>query len=83
MVTSNYHVERTREIFDFIYGPDFFINIYGAEVSYDDSTIADELSSIEIFRKTFVGINKGDNRMILERLRESHPFYKGEIYDKI
>ncbi|MFK7968294.1 MAG: YdcF family protein [Rickettsiaceae bacterium] len=83
VVTSDYHVERTREIFNFIYGHDFFIDVCGAEVRVDNSTITNELSSIKAFRKTFSGVEIGNDTQILRRLREVHPFYNGQIYPKI
>ncbi len=83
IVTSSYHVARTREIFNFIYGPKFNIEVYGAEVIDNESTIANELVSLEAFRITFSNTEKGNDFQILQRLRELHPFYNGEVFDKI
>ena len=83
VVTSNYHVERAREIFEFIYGDSFILEVYGAEVVHDETTIANEVSSLNSFRRTFQGIEKANNSQILDCLRESHPFYNGKIFPKI
>jgi uncharacterized SAM-binding protein YcdF (DUF218 family) len=83
VVTSDYHVERTQEIFNFIYGNNFLVEVFGASIIYDNSILSRELASTEAFRKTFTGISMGDDIKILERLRERHPFYNGQVYSKI
>ena len=83
IVTSNYHVKRTQEIFSFIYGKDFSVEVYGASVSYDISILSNELASTNTFRDTFLGVTEGDNIEILKRLRERHPFYNGHVYGRI
>lgn len=83
VVTSDYHVERTKEIFHFIYGDDFFIEVYGAEVPCDETILRNEPSSIRAFRETFLGVAAGNDRQIVQRLRERHPFYNGQVYAKI
>lgn len=83
VVTSDYHVKRTKEIFSFIYGNDFSVEVYGASVVHDSSILSNELVSTYSFRDTFFGITKGNNSEILNRLRERHPFYNGQVYNKI
>jgi uncharacterized SAM-binding protein YcdF (DUF218 family) len=83
VVTSDYHVKRTQEIFSFIYGNDFSVEVYGASVDHDSSILSNELVSTYSFRDTFFGITKGNNSEILNRLRERHPFYNGQVYNKI
>lgn len=83
VVTSDYHVSRTQEIFNFIYGTNFVIDVIGANIIHDESVLRYELSSTKVFRETFLGVNSGNDSQILERLRERHPFYNGEVYDKI
>lgn len=80
VVTSNYHIKRAKEIFNFVYGSMYEISFFGSKWEYKKSIVDDELSSISKFRETFFGINVGDDLMILRRLKESHPFYNGEIY---
>lgn len=83
IVTSNYHVKRTQEIFSFIYGKDFSVEVYGTSVSYDISILSNELASTNTFRDTFLGVTEGNNIEILKRLRERHPFYNGHVYSRI
>lgn len=83
VVTSSYHVERAGEIFRFVYGDDFLINVEGADVEFDERVIAREASSLNAFRDTFAGIETGAIDEIVLRLRERHPFYNGEVYEKI
>jgi len=83
VVTSDYHVKRTKEIFSFIYGNDFSVEVYGASVACDISILSNELASIKAFRDTFLGVTIGNNIEILKRLRERHPFYNGQVYSRI
>ena len=83
VVTSDYHVQRTNEIFNFIYGSDFQIKVCGARVNVVDCLRAKEQLSTAAFRKTFYGLRAGSDLQILERLREHHPFYNGTMYPRI
>lgn len=83
VVTSDYHVNRTQEIFSFIYGNDFSVEVYGASVVHDISILSNELASTYAFRDTFLGVANGNNTEILKRLRDRHPFYNGQVYSKI
>lgn len=83
VVTSNYHVPRTRTIFGFVYGADTNIDVEGASVSFDAATLSKEQSSLDAFRQTFRGVRAGDIDIIIATLGERHPFYNGEIFSKI
>lgn len=83
VVTSQYHVDRTLEIFRFMYGPEFEISVQGADAQYSDAIVKNEAHSTDAFRKTFSGVAAGDDVEILGRLRTLHPFYNGDIYPKI
>ncbi len=83
VVTSDYHVKRTKVIFDFIYGDAFKIEVLGAEVPCSDETSLNEFKSLEAFKTTFDGVQRGNDAMILDRLRHRHPFYNGEVYSRI
>jgi uncharacterized SAM-binding protein YcdF (DUF218 family) len=83
VVTSNYHVKRTQEIFNFIYGDGFSVEVYGVDIVHDNSVISHEIASIDAFRNTFLNVGAGNNIEIIERLRERHPFYNGQVYSKI
>ena len=83
VVTSYYHVERTREIFNFVYGDNYKIDVIGANVTSNMQIMDNELSSLNAFRSTFLGVRKGNDAEILNTLRSKHPFYNGVIYDQI
>lgn len=83
VVTSTYHVPRTAEIFAFIYGPRYRINVIGALVPENDIIKENELRSTDAFRETFANVTAGDDKAILARLRERHPFYNGTVYSRI
>ena len=83
VITSRYHVERTKQIFSLIYGSQYLIEVRGAPSIDTDQLHTSELQSIETFKSTFQGITPGDDEAILTRLRERHPFYNGLIYPKI
>lgn len=82
VVTSQYHVERTKEIFSFIYGPRYDIQVRGAPSLDTEGLRQSEQRSIEAFRSTFQNIVPGDDTAIYHRLCENHPFYNGQIYPK-
>jgi len=83
VVTSDYHVARTKKIFEFIYGNEYSIFIEGAELTSDLSKVENELKSTRAFEKTFMGIESGDDDSIYIRIRGQHPYYNGSIYNKI
>jgi len=83
VVTSNYHVMRTREIFAFIYGPRYVIDVRGAPTSDTAQLRNSEQASTDAFRSTFQDVVPGDDEAILNRLRDRHPFYNGMVYPRL
>jgi len=83
VVTSNYHLSRTREIFNFIYGPSFLLDFFCAEVEASSSLMKFEEISLLAFRKTFFGVNSGDDHEILATLQKFHLFYNVSIFNNI
>jgi len=83
IVTSNYHVSRTKEIFNFVYGEEYKILVNGVKGYDNNEKINYENKSIIAFRNTFNGIQKGNNNQILQRLKKLHPFYNGKIHPAI
>ncbi|AON54536.1 YdcF family protein [Herbaspirillum seropedicae] len=83
VVTSDYHVARTQAVFNFVYGPDFVVDVRGAAVGRKDGVEVREAASIAAFRATFEGVRAGAIADIMTRLGERHPFYNGEIYSQI
>ncbi len=82
VVTSDYHVNRTKEIFSFIYGNSYNITVEGAVSRTFDNVEKSEAKSLQAFNNTFSGILAGDDIKIFERLNNNHPFYNGDIYPK-
>jgi len=83
IVTSGYHVPRTRDIFEFIYGPQMKVDVLGADVPHDEGVLKNELKSLDAFRSTFEGVRPGDDEGALKALRERHPFYNGSVHSQI
>jgi hypothetical protein len=83
VVTSEYHVARTQEIFNFVYGCEFDIQVFSTCLDTNVKIINNELSSIKAFRDTFFNVQAGDDKSILGVLRERHPFYNGAFYQMI
>jgi uncharacterized SAM-binding protein YcdF (DUF218 family) len=83
VVTSDYHVARTTEIFTFIYGPEYTIQVIGSSGFDSFEKQQTEQKSLVAFSKTFQHIQPGDDVAILERLTTQHPFYNGVVHPKI
>lgn len=83
VVTSNYHVARTKRIFDFVYGSKFSFDVKGAAVDFCSAVLSKEADSESAFINTFSNVQAGDIDHIMETLKKSHPFYNGKIYPKI
>lgn len=83
VVTSDYHVARTREVFEFVYGPCYRIRVVGVRTAMVSSKKESERESLEAFRRTFLGVPRGDSDAILDRLRSHHPFYNGQVHSRI
>ena len=79
VVTSEYHVERTRCIFDFIFhGYAKSIDVQGCKLNSENlARLASELDSTAAFRKTFLGVNRGDMDSIHRAMTADHPYYNG------
>lgn len=83
VVTTNYHTSRSAEIFSFVYGPEYHLEVRGSPSITAPEVALSEAKSLEAFRSTFLGVNAGDDAAIFERIRTAHPFYNGTIYPKI
>lgn len=81
LVTSDYHIDRTRSLFDFVLGPKYSIEFIGT----DSSSLPDEKvekmrvqekKTTKVFRE-IIGDNiiKGDTNAIGEMLLLKHPGY--------
>lgn len=85
VVTSDYHIHRTKLIFN-----SFFSNIGDLEILGIKTSKAGtldikkkELSSINAFFETFKNIDFEDDNMVLKTLQKIHPYYNGDKYPKI
>jgi vancomycin permeability regulator SanA len=82
VVTSDYHRERAKEIFTFIYGVGYEIEVIGIKTSPTAQQLANEVSSLAAFRDTFKSVQSGDTLSIFKKLTDSHPYYNGMIFPK-
>lgn len=85
VVTSEYHVSRTREIFERFYLPKVDVDVFGVDVpnNYDSAVAAHELASLQAFRETFDGVDFSSDQDIYTALSTKHPFYNGEVHPRI
>ena len=83
VVTSDYHVERTQVIFDFVFGAEARIKVLGVHTEADEATHQKERKSLAAFRETFKGVCPGNDVEVHNALRTLHPFYNGHIYPQI
>jgi len=81
VVTSDYHVMRTKIIFESIIPIN--IEFLGFKTSNNALYFASELDSLRAFKHTFKDANLKSNESLIETLRTNHPYYNGEIYEKI
>lgn len=83
VITSNYHVIRTKEIFDFVYGENFNIIVEGVYIKTTPEILEKEKESRLAFNKTFAKTDIGNIEQIYHTLQSSHPYYNGDKHPKI
>ena len=83
VVTSLYHVKRTKLIFDYIYGSNYSITVEASDEIISDDLVRNEEKSTKSFRLTFKYVEAGNDVQIYNALKERHPFYNGNIYKRI
>ncbi len=85
VVTSDYHVNRTREIFGLFYSPSVQVEVFGVDVpgNNDSNVLAHEAASLKAFRSTFDGVDLTSDEEVLKVLSRDHPFYNGAIYPSL
>ena len=85
IVTSDYHVERTRKIFESFFLKTSEIKIFGIDTKFKDDfgILRKEAQSIKAFKNSFNSTNFFDLRSITRSLTTNHPFYNGQIYPKL
>ena len=80
LVTSQYHVKRAREIFQFVYGTNYKFSFIPVKTKNSSDHKNNEMMSLKKFKKTFRGIEPGNTFSILKTLQIKHPFYNGECF---
>ncbi len=83
IVTSDYHVHRTKKIFEFVFWEDCSVFVKGASGFERNDSTMNEAESLAAFRKTFGNATPGDINSIYSSLRDAHPFYNGAVYPRI
>jgi len=82
VITSDWHLQRAKIIFNLIYGKKFKIKFLDVKTVYHSSKIKKENDSLNKFYSTFSPIPSNDKE-IYRIMTEKHPFYNGQVYDKI
>ena len=83
VISSDYHIERVRAIFEFVYGKNFKISFVTTPTEGDRTKIrAKEKESLQSFYETFKDVNPWDDKKIFETLFAKHPYYKNLQSDK-
>jgi len=80
VVTSSYHIKRTKEIFEFVYDDFFILDFYDSEYELNKKIIDSENQSLQKFRKTFLDLKRGDIKNIYLNLLQKHSLYNGDIF---
>ena len=83
IITSDYHVHRTKKVFEFIFGEDCSVLVKGATGFESNNLIMKEAASLAAFTKTFGNATPGDINSIYSSLRDDHPFYNGTVHPQI
>lgn len=78
VTTSDYHVERSKYIFEYIFGSPYNIKVVGCPTNDPARLKLAEKKSLRTFKSMFHDLNSGDDDSLNRRLMEKHPFYKNE-----
>lgn len=80
VVTSDYHVERSREIFEFFLGDQYELVFHAVPTPHSIETLDHEAESIQAFRATFDRSELADTCSAVSVLEAKHPFYNGQVF---
>lgn len=85
VVTSDYHVNRTKTIFDSVSAGSVPIEVVGVNTGkiLDQQIQLHEQESIEAFWKTFTGVDFSSRSQVFAALANRHPFYNGVVHPRI
>lgn len=86
VITHNYHINRVKTIFDFIFGPKFNIDYFSISTNYNEEINLTNINYIEenklnIFKKTFENVSSGDDENIKKTLFNKHKLYSNFNYN--
>ena len=85
VITSDYHVDRTKFIFSNVFNKAVSIEVYGVKTTaiLDSEILLHEQESVDAFCQTFKGVDFSSRSEMFSVLSEKHPFYNGTVYPKI
>ena len=81
IVTSDYHTERTKFIFEKIIPCK--IKVHGSKTNQGNNKKISEEKSLEAFKSTFSDTNFKSNKSLIKTLTTKHPFYNGSVYEQL
>ena len=82
VITSDWHLHRAKIIFNLIYGKKFKIKFLDVKTLNPSIKTKEEKDSLNKFYSTFSPMPSSDKE-IYHIMKEKHPFYNGQVYDKI
>lgn len=85
VVTSDYHLTRTRKIFKSFFKAAAKVEVIGikTDARKNQEVLDHELKSLNVFESTFSAVNFENIREIYECISTQHPFYNGDVFSKI
>ena len=85
VVTTNYHVQRTDMIFKKFFLPNISVTTVGAKIALDnlEELLVHEKKSYLAFLTTFEKVDLSNDNAVFSALSLKHPFYNGEVYEKL
>lgn len=81
VVSSDYHIKRTKIIFDRVYGYPNLLRFFSANTDLDRAK--EENKSLLDFDNTFQGVQSGNLAQFESVMVKFHPFYNGTIHPKV
>lgn len=82
VVTSFFHLKRTKEIFKFVYAKTVPLVFVPTGKTATPMRKRSEINSLRSFKNTFFDIQDGDICEIVKRLYNDHPYYNGLKFAK-